>query len=112
MEAAPSIRLPRQYEDGLLFELGEEIKLKITVHGKPTPLVFWSHNGETILNGERYEIEESEKTSSLKISEAKRSDRGEYQIKAVNKLGEDVTSFMVTVTDKPSPPGKTSRYIA
>lgn len=106
VEAPPSIRLPRQYEDGLLFEIGELIRLKVSVAGRPTPLVFWTHNGESIKNNDRYEIEYIDKASILKISEAKREDRGEYQIKAVNKLGEDTQSFLVTVTDKPSPPGK------
>lgn len=106
VEAPPSIRLPRQYEDGLLFEIGEMIRLKVSVAGRPTPLVLWSHNGESVKNNDRYEIEYVDKCSVLKINEAQRGDRGEYQIKAVNKLGEDTQSFLVTVTDKPSPPGK------
>ncbi|GJQ70967.1 hypothetical protein Trydic_g883 [Trypoxylus dichotomus] len=104
LEAPPTIRLPRQYEDGLLFEIGEVIRLKISIAGLPVPLVFWSHNGESIQNTERYEIENSENSTTLRITEAKRSDRGEYQVKAINKLGQDQTSFLVTVTDKPSPP--------
>ncbi|KAJ3660837.1 hypothetical protein Zmor_005268 [Zophobas morio] len=106
LEAPPSIRLPRQYEDGLLFEIGEVLRLKVSVAGRPTPLVFWSHDGETIQNNDRYEIEYVDKCSILKVGEASRTDRGEYQIKAVNKIGEDITSFLVTITDKPSPPGK------
>lgn len=106
LEAPPSIRLPRNYEEGLLFELGEVIRLKVSIAGRPSPLVFWSHNGESLQNGERYEIESSDKFCVLKINEALRTDRGEYQVKAVNKIGEDHTSFLVTVTDKPSAPGK------
>ncbi|XP_076262798.1 myomesin and myosin binding protein isoform X2 [Rhynchophorus ferrugineus] len=106
VEAPPNIRLPRNYEEGLLFEIGEVIRLKVSIVGRPTPLVFWSHNGESIQNSDRYEIEYVDKSSILKINEARRTDRGEYQIKAVNKLGEDAASFLVTVTDKPSPPGK------
>lgn len=106
LEAPPTIRLPRQYEDGLLFEIGESIRLKVTIAGRPTPLVFWTHNGESIKNSDRYELESNDRSSILKIDAAERSDRGEYQIKAVNKIGEDVASFLVTITDKPSPPGK------
>ncbi|XP_048521357.1 muscle M-line assembly protein unc-89-like isoform X2 [Dendroctonus ponderosae] len=106
VEAPPSIRLPRNYEEGLLFELGEIIRLKVTVVGRPNPLVFWSHNGESLQNNDRYEIDYTDKSLSLKIADAQRSDRGEYQVKAVNKLGEETASFLVTVTDKPSPPGK------
>ncbi|KAB0796887.1 hypothetical protein PPYR_10948 [Photinus pyralis] len=106
LEAAPSIRLPRQYEDGLLFELEEAIRLKVSVAGRPTPVVSWSHNNEPINNSDRYEIENSDKNSSLRIQSAERSDRGEYQIKAINRLGEATSSFLVTVTDKPSPPSQ------
>lgn len=106
LEAPPSIRLPRQYEDGLLFEIGEVMRLKVSIAGRPTPLVFWTHNGESIQNNDRYEIEYIDKSSVLKVGEALRTDRGEYQVKAVNKLGECNASFLVTVTDKPSPPGK------
>lgn len=106
VEAPPTIRLPRQYGDGLLFEIGEMIRLKVSLAGRPTPLVFWSHNGESIKNNDRYETEYVDQCSILKINEARREDRGEYQIKAVNKLGQDIQSFLVTVTDKPSPPGR------
>ncbi|XP_056631223.1 uncharacterized protein LOC130441524 [Diorhabda sublineata] len=106
VQAPPSVRLPRQYEEGLLFEIGELIRLKVSVAGRPTPLVFWSHNGESIKNNDRYEMEYVDNSTILKITDAKREDRGEYLVKAVNKLGEHTQSFLVTVTDKPSPPGK------
>lgn len=106
LESPPSVRLPRQYEEGLLFEIGEVMRLKVSVAGLPTPLIYWSHNGETMTNNERFIIENSEQTSMLRINEATRNDRGEYQIKAVNRLGQSVASFLVTITDKPSPPGK------
>lgn len=83
-----------------------DIILQVSLAGRPTPLIFWSHNGESIQNGERYNIENSDKFSILKIDDAARSDRGEYQVKAINRIGEDRTSIMVTVTDKPSAPGK------
>ncbi|XP_060520388.1 titin homolog isoform X2 [Cylas formicarius] len=106
VEAPPSIRLPRQYEEGLLFEIGEIIRLKVSVVGRPVPLAFWTHNGESIHSDDRYEIEYADRSFSLKIADASRSDRGEYQVKAVNKLGENTASFLVTVTDKPSRPGR------
>ncbi|XP_066257565.1 uncharacterized protein MnM [Euwallacea similis] len=106
VEAPPSVRLPRNYEEGLLFEIGELIRLKVSVVGRPTPIVFWSHNGESLQNNERHEVEYADKTCTLKITDAQRSDRGEYQIKAANQLGSDSASFLVTITDKPTPPGK------
>lgn len=106
VEAPPRIRLPRQYEDGLLVEAGETMRLKVGIAGRPTPTITWSHNGETIRSGARIDLLTNEKNSFLKISNATRADRGEYHLRAVNKLGEFSISFLVTVTAKPSPPGK------
>lgn len=104
LEAPPKIRLPRQYEDGLLVEAGEVIKLKVGVAGRPSPSVAWMHNGEIVRSDERHEITTNDKNSFLKILKAHRRDRGEYNVRAVNKLGEFSASFLVTVTAKPNPP--------
>ncbi|XP_012144066.2 uncharacterized protein LOC105662898 [Megachile rotundata] len=106
LEAPPKIRLPRQYEDGLLFEQDETIRLKVSLAGRPPPSVIWYHDGETISHDERHIFETMDGESILKIPDAKRADRGEYTVKAVNKLGEDTSSFLVTVTDRPAAPGK------
>lgn len=106
VEAPPKIRLPRQYEDGLIIEAEEVIRLKVGIAGRPTPTVIWTHNGEMLTSGGRYEITDSDKNSSLKIDNSCRTDRGEYNLRAINKLGEDNSSFLVTVTARPTPPGK------
>lgn len=105
IDAPPRIRLPRQYEDGFLVEAGEVIKLKVGIAGRPAPSIAWMHNGEIIKSNDgRHEITTNDKNSFLKITKAVRSDRGEYNVRAVNKLGEFNASFLVTVTAKPSPP--------
>lgn len=104
IDAPPKIRLPLQYEDGYLVEAGEVIKLKVGIAGRPTPAISWSHNGEIINNSARCEITSNDKNSFLKITKATRKDRGEYNVRAINKLGEFNASFLVTVTAKPSPP--------
>ncbi|XP_016904994.2 muscle M-line assembly protein unc-89 isoform X2 [Apis cerana] len=106
LEAPPKIRLPRQYEDGLLFEQDETIRLKVSLAGRPPPSVIWYHDGEVVLTDERHVFESMDGESILKIPDAKRVDRGEYVVKAINKLGEDTSSFLVTVTDRPAAPGK------
>ncbi|XP_018360305.1 PREDICTED: interaptin [Trachymyrmex cornetzi] len=106
LEAPPRIRLPRQYEDGLLFEQDETIRLKVSLAGRPTPFVTWYHDGELISKDARHIFEVMDGESVLRIPDAKRSDRGEYTVKIANKLGEDTASFLVTVTDRPAAPGK------
>lgn len=100
VSAPPSIRLPRQYEDGLLFELGEIVRLKVSVTGRPQPTVTWFHNGDMLYPNNRVELASTEKYAMLRIIEAQREDRGEYQIKAKNSIGDDSASFLVTITGK------------
>ncbi|XP_046997523.1 uncharacterized protein LOC124613014 [Schistocerca americana] len=106
LEAPPRIRLPRQYEDGLLFERDEVIRLKVSVLGRPLPRVTWHHNGEPVAFGGRHEVVNTERGSQLRVAEARRSDRGEYLVRATSRLGEDHAAVLVTVTDIPHPPGK------
>lgn len=106
IEAPPKIRLPRNYEDGLIVEADEPIKLKVGLAGRPTPVVCWTHNGEVITPDDRIEIDTTDKNSSLRVLRGRREDRGEYNVRVVNKLGEDYGSVLVTVTSRPSPPGE------
>lgn len=106
IEAPPKIRLPRQYEDGLIIEAEEVVRLKVGIAGRPVPTVEWSHNGEIITSSGRYEITSNDKNSTLKIANTNRTDRGEYHLRVFNSLGEDFASFLVTVTARPTPPGK------
>ncbi|XP_049884609.1 titin [Pectinophora gossypiella] len=108
LEAAPKLRYPRQYEDGLLYEINETVFLKTTIVGKPTPTVEWRHDGQPIIPTERVEITNTAKFSILKIHSARRSDRGEYQIHARNMIGEDTAAFLVTITAPPDPPRRVS----
>jgi hypothetical protein len=103
--APPRIRIPRQYEDGLIFEKDEVIRLKVSVAGRPLPRATWYHDGEPIPFGGRYEVSNTDRSSGLRISEARRADRGEYQVRATSRLGEHVVSFLVTVTGEE--PGNT-----
>ncbi|CAB0005657.1 unnamed protein product [Nesidiocoris tenuis] len=80
LEAPPSIRLQRQYEDGLIFELGEVIRLKVAVSGRPQPDVAWFHDGEQLTADGRIEMAVTDKHALVKIADATRLDRGEYQI--------------------------------
>ncbi|XP_035912032.1 titin homolog isoform X2 [Anopheles stephensi] len=112
IDAYPKIRLPRQYEDGLLIEAEEVVRMKVGLAGRPPPSVEWSHNGEPLENDGRHEIVTTDKNSTLKIASTKRADRGEYHIRALNKLGEDNASFLVTVTARPEPPGRVTLAIS
>lgn len=106
VENPPKIILPKNYEDGLIVEAEEILRLKITIEGRPAPTVIWTHNGSVIHSVGRYEIFTTDKGSSLRIVNVQRTDRGEYMVKALNKIGEDSKAFLVTVTSRPDAPGK------
>lgn len=107
VEAPPKIRLPRNYEEGLIVEADEVLRLKVGIAGQPQPDIQWIHEGKLISSKDiRYELQTSDKNSAIKINSVMRQDRGEYTVRASNKLGDDIASFLVTVTAKPESPGK------
>lgn len=68
--------------------------------GQPVPSITWFLNGNKIVPSLKYEMEYVDQTASVKIKNAERNDRGEYQIQASNVLGEDLASILVTIASK------------
>jgi len=98
--APPRAVLTKKYEDGLIFEEGDVIRLKINFTGRPRPEVTWFHENTQLDSSERREIETGEDYTILKVSPAVRADRGEYSVRLQSNLGEDAASFLVTVASK------------
>lgn len=98
--APPRAVLTKKYEDGLIFEEGDVIRLKVEFTGRPRPEVTWFHENQPLIAGGRQEVETSSDCTILKVAQAKRSDRGEYSVKLQSGLGEDSASFLVTVASK------------
>lgn len=92
--------MTKKYEDGLIFEDGDIIRLKVEFTGRPRPEVTWYHENQLLSSGGRLEIETSADCTILKVDQAKRSDRGEYSVKLQSGLGEDSASFLVTIASK------------
>lgn len=99
-KAPPRAILTKKYEDGLIFEDGDMIRLKVEFNGRPKPEVSWYHENQLMTSGGRLEIEVSSDCTILKVAQAKRSDRGEYTVKLQSGLGEDSASFLVTIASK------------
>ena len=49
-------------------------------------------------NDKRTEITTTDRTTSLRLLDTNRDDRGEYAVRATNDLGEDTASVLVTIT--------------
>ncbi|KAK2709050.1 hypothetical protein QYM36_014620 [Artemia franciscana] len=108
VEAPPRAVLSRQLEEGVIFEAKETLRLRVSYTGKPAPDVTWYHEGTLLQPGGRVEIETSSQSSTLKITNVKRLDRGEYVVRLSSPIGEDSQAILVTITDRPSPPGPVS----
>lgn len=89
--------MTKKYEDGLIFEEGDIIRLKVEFTGRPRPEITWYHENKRLAPDGRMEIEIMADCTILKVAQAKRSDRGEYSVKLQSGLGEDSASFLVTV---------------
>lgn len=49
ISAPPRVKIPKTYEDGIILEIGEVIRLKASISGRPNPIVHWLHNGEEVM---------------------------------------------------------------
>ena len=97
LKAPPRAILSGRFEEGLIFEVGDTIRLKLNFCGRPKPEIVWFHENIELVCSERCEIETLNDSSTIKIIGATRDDRGEYYVKLQNPLGEDDASFLVTV---------------
>ncbi|XP_042220613.1 uncharacterized protein LOC121865339 [Homarus americanus] len=104
VEAPPQVRLPPQYEQGLIFDTDELIRLRVPYTGRPQPQAAWTHNGKEIASDDRHTMDVSDKYITLKIAGACRTDKGMYTLKLSNSQGNETSSFFVTVTDRPDAP--------
>lgn len=66
---APESQYPR---------VGEDYLVKCKAQGNPSPLVYWNKNGESILSGDRYIVQ----NDGLLIQKVRESDDGMYKCSA------------------------------
>ena len=99
MEAPPRAVLAKKYEDGLIVEEGDVIRLRLEFTGRPRPSVAWLHEGELIVHQPegRRQVDIGADWTSLRVQQTTRADRGEYSVKLESDLGVDSASFLVTV---------------
>lgn len=66
---APESQYPR---------VGEDYLVKCKAQGNPSPLVYWNKNGESIVSGDRYVVQ----NEGLLVQKVRESDDGMYQCSA------------------------------
>lgn len=84
--AAPNIEFGKEYFEGVAIKAGENIKLKVTITGRPTPKIKWFRD-DVELTKKMVDITGSPGLSTLFIRDADRSHRGIYAIEAKNHCG-------------------------
>lgn len=84
--AAPNIEFGPEYFEGLTLKAGDNIRLKVTITGRPTPKVVWYRDGVQITKM-MMDIINVAGSSTLFVRDADRTHRGLYTVEATNSSG-------------------------
>ena len=76
---------------------GDNVELKVGVHGTPLPKVEWYFNGNELQPGERHKFEAKDNAHKLKILNVSSSDGGKYTVEVHNRVGRDLVKATLTV---------------
>lgn len=93
---APNIEFGKEYFEGVSIKAGENIRLKVTIAGRPVPKVTW-FRGDVELTKKMVDITTISGSSTLFIRDADRSHRGLYSVEAINHSGTKKESIKVEV---------------
>ncbi|XP_072142441.1 uncharacterized protein [Dermacentor andersoni] len=105
--APPKLISSPAYKDGLMFDSGETLRVKLSYTGHPPPTFVWKRNGEPLAFDDpncSVTIDSEDQTILFKIVDADCNHRGNYSLEAINEHGSDVFSVDVMVTGEPDPP--------
>ncbi|XP_064474530.1 titin homolog isoform X2 [Ornithodoros turicata] len=106
VHAPPKIIASSSYRDGLMFDCGETVRIKLSYTGFPPPAFVWSRDGKPVtFDASTTQIlDRDDQTVHLKIVDVDKRQGGTYSIEATNQHGRDDFSVKVTVTGEPEPP--------
>lgn len=93
---SPNIEFGQEYFEGVSIKAGENIRLKVTIKGRPTPKVTW-YRDNIELTKKMVDITTISGSSTLFIRDADRSHRGLYTVEAINPSGSKKESVKVEV---------------
>lgn len=76
---------------------GDDLRLDVTLKGKPSPEVNWFLDDKPLRNNIHYDISEDDNEHSLCIRSVTLDDRGLYKCEATSKLGKVTRKFQVNL---------------
>ncbi|GFY59994.1 myosin light chain kinase, smooth muscle [Trichonephila inaurata madagascariensis] len=100
----PKLGYPSSYKEGLTFDSGDTLRLRVTIFGKPPPTVSWFFNDSEPPLNERVSVVQLPDSIEIRIQDLSAEDSGHYKIFAYNVMGEDSIDVEVTITGPPDPP--------
>ncbi|GFT67977.1 titin [Nephila pilipes] len=100
----PKLGYPSSYKDGLTFDSGDTLRLRVTIFGKPPPSVKWFFNDSESPLNDRISIAQLPESMEIRIQDLSAKDSGRYKIVAYNVMGEDSIDVEVSITGPPDPP--------
>lgn len=94
--ASPNIEFGPEYFEGLTVKAGDNIRLKVTITGRPIPKVIWYRDGVEITK-KMMDIINIAGSSTLFVRDADRTHRGLYTVEATNGSGSKKENILVQV---------------
>lgn len=94
--ASPNIEFGPEYFEGLTVKAGDNIRLKVTITGRPVPKVVWYKNGIEITK-RIMDIINITGSSTLFVRDADRTYSGLYTVEATNSSGCKKENILVQV---------------
>ena len=76
---------------------GDDLRLDVTLKGKPSPEVKWFLDDKPLRNNIHYDIGEDDNEHSLCIRSVTLDDKGVYKCEATSKLGKVTRKFQVNI---------------
>ncbi|KAI8488694.1 Titin-like [Branchiostoma belcheri] len=103
MQVSPTIELDVSLRRVVIVRAGNPLRLYVPIHGKPTPEVVWTKEGEEELTN-RAIINNSPYASEFLIDDTNRTDVGKYTITLKNDTGVAQATVSVRILDTPGKP--------
>lgn len=93
------MRYPSSYKDGLSYDSGESLRLRVTASGAPAPDFSWFVDGNPPPEDDiRIETLRQLGCLEIRIEDLRNEHSGDYRIVARNELGEDSVTVRVTIS--------------